>query len=70
MVMFYSYSTLWQTIAYFTVSISNFINLLIDFDIVITLPEFVATKADVELSLKDVAISGDDRVKVVNNEVT
>ena len=46
------------------------INLLIDFDIFITLPEFVATKADVKLSLKDVAISGDDRVKVANNEVT
>ena len=40
-----------------------------DFTITVTLPEFVATKESVDLTLKNVIISGDNRVELKNPEV-
>ena len=40
-----------------------------DFTIMVTLPEFVATKESVDLTLKNVIISGDNRVELKNPEV-
>ena len=40
-----------------------------DFTIKVTLPEFVATKDPVDLTLKNVVISGDNRVELKKSEV-
>ena len=40
-----------------------------DFTITVTLPEFVATKESVDLTLKNVVISGDNRVELKKSEV-